>query len=62
MSSRSSNQKKEELVLEEHAKSVAYAPLPLLACGQGHEHAGTILLLSIPRLSTAKQHKQVLKM
>jgi hypothetical protein len=52
------------LVLEEHAKSVAGAPLPLLACGQGHEHAGTILLLSIPRarLTAKKQHKQVLKM
>jgi hypothetical protein len=47
MSGRSGSRKK-EVVLEEHAKSVADAPLPLLACGQGHEHAGTILLLSIP--------------
>jgi predicted sulfurtransferase len=61
--SRSSNQKKEELVLEEHAKSVAGAPLPLLASGQGHEHAGTILLFYQYQepIWTAKQHKQVLK-
>jgi predicted sulfurtransferase len=51
------------LVLEEHAKSFAGAPLPLLACGQGHEHAGTILLFYQYQepIWTAKQHKQVLK-
>jgi hypothetical protein len=57
------NQNKEELVLAENARSAAGAPLPSIAPGQGHEHAGTILLFYQYQepVWTAKQHKQVLK-